>query len=307
VALQPAARAVDIAATITAVRSFISDARISAHQMRHDTARYSMSNYEDSEVIRDGVAGAYEHLLLLAEALGMTDAASRISSAYKRALKQENGLARVSEEPYGTVPWEADTLSLFADGIETVFGLKTNQSVSKDLVSILRATQYAITDSGCFFEPPQNEADVHHRVEAVLRCVFPDLRSKLPVSKPIKNFEPDTGLPSVKTLVEYKFVESIADVKRVADEILADTRGYVSADWNNFVFLIYETNRLKSETEWNNLLHDCGTAANTQAIVICGETTRKTKSKAMGGERTTSSEKASPARRKPRRKSEGGR
>lgn len=305
-AIHVSGHAIDIAATIMSVRSFISDARMSAVRMNEDKTQYSMSNYEDSEVLWDGVAGAYEHLLFLTEALGLTDAATRLSVAYKKALKQEHGLARVSVEPYGSVPWEADTLSRFADGIETVFGLKTIQTVSKDLVSILRATQYAITDSGCFPAPPQNEADVHHRVEAVLQCVFPDLRSKPPISKPIKNFEPDTGLPSVKTLVEYKFVETKADVKRVADEILADTRGYVSADWNNFVFLIYETRRLKPETEWNNLLHECGAAANIQAIVICGEAPRRT-GEAMALAPTKSSGKKVPPRTHRSRKTEDSR
>lgn len=143
--------------------------------------------------------------------------------------------------------------------------------VSKDIVDVLRATQYAITDRNCFRELPANELDVHHRVEAVLKCIFPDLKHAPAVSKPIKNFKPDTGIPSMRTLLEYKFIQQKADVDRVVDEILADTRGYKSSEWDSFVFLIYETRRLKPEREWNDLLRECGTAVNTQAVVICGE------------------------------------
>ena len=57
----------------------------------------------------------------------------------------------------------------------------------------------------------------------------------------------------------------------MADEILADTRGYVSADWDTFVYVIYETHRFRTETEWNEFLKACGTAVNTRAIVLCGE------------------------------------
>jgi hypothetical protein len=32
-------------------------------------------------------------------------------------------------------------------------------------------------------------------MEAILRCVFKDLKHKPPIGKAIKNFEPDTGLP----------------------------------------------------------------------------------------------------------------
>lgn len=299
---------VDVEGAISFALSSISVADECASHMRANTGASGFDDFDSANGLYESIELAYEALLLLTETLGLEDATKRLSAAYSKAKKHEDGLHRVQADPYGNVESiEAGRLRRVAKGLQSVFGIGKSSIVSKDILSILRATQYAITDPGCFSESPQSEADVHHRVEAVLRCVFPDLRSKLPVSKPIKNFEPDTGLPSVKTLVEYKFVENMADVKRVADEILADTRGYVSSDWNNFVFLIYETKRLKSETEWNNLLHDCGTAANTQAIVICGETTRKTASNALGRGRIASSEKASAAGRKPRRKSEGGR
>jgi hypothetical protein len=125
----------------------------------------------------------------------------------------------------------ASRVRQYARAFDTTFGSASPSTVTKDLIDILRATVYSITDEECFSSPPSNEAEMHVRIEAVLRCVFPDLRHKPTIGKPIKNFEPDTGLPSVQTLIEYKFVGSKADVKRVADEVLADTRGYVSKEW----------------------------------------------------------------------------
>ena len=98
--------------------------------------------------------------------------------------------------------------------IEAVYGLTSPQVVSRDVIEVLRATLYAITDANCFSGPPENESDVHNRIEAVMRCIFPDLQHKPPIPKSVKNFEPDTGLPSIRTLVEYKFIESKNDVRQ---------------------------------------------------------------------------------------------
>jgi len=64
-----------------------------------------------------------------------------------------------------------------------------------DLINILRSTLYSITDKNIFSSSPLNEDDVHKRIEGVLKCVFPDLKNKPVITKAIKNFIPDTGLP----------------------------------------------------------------------------------------------------------------
>jgi hypothetical protein len=163
-----------------------------------------------------------------------------------------------------------EELWLVCRAIEATFGGGPG-SVTKEIVEILRATQYAITDRECFAGPPDSESAVHVRIEAVLRCVFPDLLTKPQITKPIKNFVPDTGLPSVRTLIEYKFIESRKDAKRVGDEILADTRGYVSKEWHNFIYVVYETRRVKRESEWEQLMRASGVGDSTRVIVISGE------------------------------------
>jgi hypothetical protein len=78
------------------------------------------------------------------------------------------------------------------------------------------------------------------------------------------NFEPDTGLVSARTLIEYKFLSSASDTKRIAEEILIDSRGYASRDLDTFVYVIYETKRIKSENEWNLLAEKCGFGQNSK-------------------------------------------
>ncbi len=109
----------------------------------------------------------------------------------------------------------------------------------------------------------------------MLRCVFPDLLHKPPIAKQIKNFQPDTGLPSIHTLIEYKFMSDQGEEKRIADEVLADTRGYVSDDWTNFIYVVYETKRIKPESQWRQLLRQSGVGADTDIVVISGEEPRR--------------------------------
>jgi hypothetical protein len=119
---------------------------------------------------------------------------------------------------------------------------------------------------------PEKEAHVHDRIEAILKCHFADLKRKPSLSKPIKNFEPDTGIPSSKTLIEYKFVSTKPEAKVVVDQILADTSGYRSPHWKNLLFVIYETHRVMPEEEWASLLKECELGSNYDIIVLSGDT-----------------------------------
>src|SRR5262249_51668965 len=102
-------------------------------------------------------------------------------------------------------------------------------------------------------------------------CHFHDLKRKPALTKPIKNFEPDTGIPSTKTLIEYKFVTTKAEAKRVVDEILTDTSGYRSPQWRSLLFVIYETQRVLPEEEWLELLKECELEENHDVIVLSGD------------------------------------
>jgi len=124
-------------------------------------------------------------------------------------------------EPYSF--WTG-RLRQYVSAIDATYGGTSPSTVTKDLIEILRATIYSITDPDCFPQPPGGEKDIHNRIEAVLRCVFPTLVHKPSIAKPIKNFEPDTGLPSVNTLVEYKFVSTKEEGKRPVKDVFRSNR-----------------------------------------------------------------------------------
>src|SRR5882724_10093331 len=55
----------------------------------------------------------------------------------------------------------AGKLYRYIRAVEATFGLPKETSVTKDVVQILRATQYSITDKRCFQHSPANETKVH--------------------------------------------------------------------------------------------------------------------------------------------------
>lgn len=227
------------------------------------------------------VESAFVQMRVFLEAAGFSEALGAVQQLETTARTNYSQAAAGEEtgEPY--LVW-AGKLGQYLNALETVLGEPKVSTITKDVVEILRATQYSITDRKCFPHPPRGESDVHTRIEAVLRCVFPDLINKPKITKQIKNFEPDTGLPSIRTLIEYKFMGNHGDEKRIAGEVPADTRGYVSKDWDQFIYVIYETTRIKPEKQWTQLMRDCGINSNTSVVVISGEEPKSRRQRKQG-------------------------
>jgi hypothetical protein len=223
-----------------------------------ESAHRSKDEYDVPEMQIDYyIESAFRHTLVLLDKLNLSRTYEQVSEFFGEAQKKgfrENEMG--IDEPY--LRWSA-VIYDFLQSIGNSYNIHPfSDLVSKDIISILRATLYSITDKNIFSEPPARESEVHSRIEAVLKCVFPDLKHKPSISKPIKNFEPDTGLPSVRTLIEYKFISNQNDAKRVSEEVLADTRGYFSREWKRFIYVIYEESRIKPESEWAQMLKECG-------------------------------------------------
>jgi hypothetical protein len=223
---------------------------------------------------------AYQDLLILSELLQLPALRAEILSA--REASSAVGLREIVRDP-DQDPHMACLAPVrrFLQALQAILVIEPARSVTKDIEAILRGCEYAITDKDAFAKPPADEAEVHNRIEAVLRCMFTDLIRKPRLHKPIKNFEPDTGIPSLKTLIEYKFLSSKDMAPKIADEILADTRAYASPtkEWTSFIYVIYETKRFKTELEWRQLLRECEVSTNSSVIVLSGEDPQRKKSK----------------------------
>ena len=217
---------------------------------------------------------AFINTLIFLETKGLLRAYDKINALFLKAQKEGFTKSKVGiDEPY--LVWSGE-LHMYLDALSISQNIiPSTMTISKDLESILRDSLYSITNPNIFDSPPLNEKEVHNRIEGVLECVFPDLRHKPPLTKPIKNFEPDTGLPSLRVLIEYKFISNQKEAKLASDQILADTRGYLSKDWDSFIYVIYETHRVKPESKWKQHLNECGVDKNTSVIVLCGEASKQ--------------------------------
>src|SRR5262245_28579944 len=134
----------------------------------------------------------FTQLAAICEAIEMPLLRQDLMTAWEEA--KSGGLTKVYDhEEAGPTLRALFPASRVREAIKSVFLTEPDKTITKSLEAILRQMTYAITDRTAFGHPPSNEDDVHRRIEAVLRCGFPDLLHKPALSKPIKNFIPDTG------------------------------------------------------------------------------------------------------------------
>ncbi|MEZ4653751.1 MAG: hypothetical protein R3E12_09205 [Candidatus Eisenbacteria bacterium] len=134
-----------------------------------------------------------------------------------------------------------------------------------DLLRLLRGLENGLTKLA---EAPKDETEFHQFVEAVLACRFAELQTKPAISTPLKNFEPDTGVPEATTLIEYKYLRKRSEVARAVDQIFADVAGYSSREWKRIVIVVYETGRFATLASWRKQL---ATAPNTEVVLVRGQ------------------------------------
>jgi hypothetical protein len=215
-------------------------------------------------------------LITIADYLGLNDLKKMILLEYENTKSSTKGFMAASQSPDGE-PYSKvlSKLRQFTAAIRQFFPNDEPTRITKDVTEILRGIQYVLVDKALFGSIPRSETDVHIRIEGVLKCVFPDLKHTPTVTKSVKSFQPDTGIPSIETLIEYKFLSCAKDVGIVADEILADTRGYLSSEWKRCIYVVYETNRFRSEKEWNQLLRQAGVPESTTIVVLSGEPSKR--------------------------------
>lgn len=259
----------DVGAAVAAIENSLREASNSFMEACYSPVD-SSERGEYDDLVGYYVERAFVELLVLLEHLALHETYKSVAALYDQAkAKGLDESAMGPEEPY--LVWN-DKIRMYLGAISTSYGLGDGTtSEVRDLKAILRRSVYAICDTTIFSCVPEKEAHVHDRIEAILKCHYADLKRKPALTKPVKNFEPDTGIPSIKTLIEYKFVTTKAEAKRVADEILADSSGYRSPPWKNLLFVIYETNRVMAEEDWTALLRECELSSAYDAIVLHGD------------------------------------
>ena len=138
------------------------------------------------------------------------------------------------------------------------------------LLEIISRSEYYITRTDIFKSAPNSENDVHVRIEGLLGCVYDDLETRPRIPKKIKSFEADNAIPSLKTCIEYKYITSRNQGKKILDQVFADILGYQSRDYDNYVFVLYETERVFPKADWDKMIESCKPRNRIECVVIRG-------------------------------------
>ena len=214
---------------------------------------------------------AWIMMLDLIERLGHKTLLEFAQTDYNKFKEAPSASAMGYDEPY--LIWTA-RLSLFITVLKDLYlpdpDFEGSPIEIEKLTRLIKNSEYYITQSSVFSWVPCVEEDVHNRIEGILKCAYPDLQRKPPLAKKIKGFIPDTGIPSLKTFIEYKFINNEREAKAVLDEIFSDISGYKDHNFDRYIFVIYETIRVFNKSEWEEAVASAQAKESIDVIVLQG-------------------------------------
>jgi len=191
------------------------------------------------------------------------------TSLYISVKEKPLAIKVVNGDPYLVWPYKARSIV----DIFKKLHIKQQKDIVQEISPLLDAiknSEYFITNPKVFGKVPDSENDVHLRIEGLLKCLYSEVEHKPRIPKPIKSFEPDTGIRSLRTLVEYKFIKTAEDGKKILDQILADIGGYQTDDYDKFIFVIYETKRVFPLSDWSRAIEASHPPNQIEIVVIRG-------------------------------------
>lgn len=118
-----------------------------------------------------------------------------------------------------------------------------------------------------------DEATLDRFAETVLRGTYPDLNSNPSVELPTSYTLPDTGIPNIGLLIEYKYLRSESSFNlHVRDEMQADVRNWAGTQkWTGLIFCVYQQRVFFSEDSiYKTLTKDNTTFKHLSVVLITG-------------------------------------
>lgn len=211
---------------------------------------------EAQQLIARPLEQAFKRSLVFLESRSLNETRRSVADLYERASQPPDHLWEFDENELSPVLVHALELRTILDAVEVALQEPELEPLVRELHAVLTRTAYSISDQNAFGSPPSGETDVHNRIEAILKCFYPDCIHKPAVDTFLKNFEPDTGIPSLKTLIEYKFADKAQKARNQVDQLFADVVGYTSERYDRLIFVLYETGRFFSEEQWTQALEE---------------------------------------------------
>ncbi len=115
-----------------------------------------------------------------------------------------------------------------------------------------------------------NEKDVQRIIWTILRTTFQDLVDEESLPRfGVKNYQPDFAIPTLRVLIEVKYVGDAKTLGDLQDELLADVVGYLQAarqSYDRVVLFIYDTTgRVAADT---NLSKDLMRDKHVEDVIV---------------------------------------
>lgn len=123
------------------------------------------------------------------------------------------------------------------------------------LASLVARSMTLLCDTRLFSSAPKNESELQHRIEAVLRCCYPEVLSD-PAPPGWLQWRPGSGVPALQTLIDYRFIASQDAVTRTVAQLKPEKLAaqYDDPQWVATLFVFFQTYEVCTEAQWRNML-----------------------------------------------------
>jgi hypothetical protein len=231
---------------------------------RDDLARGALAFY---------IERALRAIGALADRLGV----SSISREVTRARNDRSNLRSTSRPYEGEIHSEA--LSHARSCFSPLRAMTDAKAITAQTVlrNILSNTAVIVSANKLV---PKNESEVRNAVLQVCRYSFPDSIKEVGIPKIIKHYKGDIGVRSLRTMVEFKFVDSKEEMKSALDGVYADMKGYRHHDWDTFYGVFYMTGPFYIQEDVEREFEYVGADRTWTPLVVQGPGKRRSKTSA---------------------------
>jgi hypothetical protein len=113
-------------------------------------------------------------------------------------------------------------------------------------------------------------------VELYISSFYPSTVRESSLPKPIGTYKPDFAIKSLSTCIEFKYVTSKKEAKKILGGLYEDIHAYGgSKDWTNFIAVVYMTNQFFTEDQMVEELKMSDVPNNWKFILSFGGGIRK--------------------------------
>lgn len=126
---------------------------------------------------------------------------------------------------------------------------------------------------------PTNEADVRNAVLAICQFAFNDAMRETPTPKRITSYRIDLTVRSLRSAVEFKFIDDKSEMRAALEGVYADIKGYKDPNWDSFYSVFYMTGPFYTQEEIDEEFRYVDVEKSWEPIVVVGPGARIKKPK----------------------------